>query len=220
MYVQALDWARKGKRLTKHEYKQALQVVSMTNTGYRLGMCPLFIGMRVRLTTKISAKYSIVQDAVGEVQEVAFDGREFLGSGSDWREDRNHPARRLGYARLKYLPRGVLVKFDDCTVDYGFGVGVVFVKCWGTTLDFFVHDDVSGVRTFDKVPMSRVNVPLAPEKVRTVQTAQGMSMDHCVMMLDRPHIKMSYDDWWLHIYVMLSRVRTASKLLFYGLPPK
>ena len=27
MYVQALDWSRKGKRLTKGEYKQALQVL-------------------------------------------------------------------------------------------------------------------------------------------------------------------------------------------------
>ena len=63
-------------------------------------------------------------------------------------------------------------------------------------------------------------MPLAPEKVRTVQTAQGLSMDNCVMMLDRPHDKMSYDFWWLHVYVMLSRVRTAEQILLYGLPPR
>ena len=85
MYVQAFDWSRRGKRLTKGEYKQALQVLNMTNTGNRLGMCPLFVGMRVRLTAKLSAKHGIVQDAVGEVQQVMFDEREFLGSGSDWR---------------------------------------------------------------------------------------------------------------------------------------
>ena len=220
MYVQAFDWSRRGKRLTKGEYKQALQVLNMTNTGNRFGMCPLFVGMRVRLTAKLSAKHGIVQDAVGEVQQVIFDEREFLGSGADWREDKNHPARRRGYVRLRYLPKGVLVKFDQCKVNHGFGEGVVNVASYGATWEFVVHDDVSDVRTFDKVPMNRVNAPLAPERVRTVQTAQGMSMDHCVMMLDRPHVKMSYDDWWLHVYVMLSRVRTASRLLVYGLPPR
>ena len=74
MYVQALDWPRRGKRLKKSEYKQALQVVNMTNTGNRMGMCPLYVGMRVRLTAKLSAKYGIVQDAVGQVQgDVASD---------------------------------------------------------------------------------------------------------------------------------------------------
>ena len=216
-YVQALDWPRKGKRLTKNEYKQALQVVSMTNTGNRLGMCPLFVGMRVRLTTKLSAKNQLVQDAVGEVQEIIFDDREDI---SDWLENQHHPVRKRGYVRLKYLPKAVLVKFDGYNGDHGFGAGVVQVPCRGTTWEFVVHDDVSGVRTCDKVPMNRVNIPLAPEKVRTVQTAQGMSMDHCVMMLHRPFKKMAHDDWWLHVYVMLSRVRTAAGLLIYGLPPR
>ena len=66
MYVQAIDIAR-SRRLPAAEYRRALQVVNMTNTGNRLGMCPLFLGMRVRFTAKISAKYKIVQDAVGEV---------------------------------------------------------------------------------------------------------------------------------------------------------
>ena len=31
---------------------------------------------------------------------------------------------------------------------------------------------------------------------------------------------MSIDDWWLHIYVMLSRVRTIDQMLVYGMPDK
>ena len=162
MYVQALDWSRKGMRLTKSEYKQALQDLNMTNTGNRLGMCPLFVGMRVRLTAKLSAKHGIVQDAVGEVQQISVDEREFLGSGADWRDDKNDPAMRRGYVRLRYLPKGVLVKFDQCKVNHGFGEGVVNVACYGATWEFVVHDDVSDVRTFDKVLMNRVNAPLAP----------------------------------------------------------
>ena len=44
-------------------------------------------------------------------------------------------------------------------------------------------------------------------------------MDAAVMMLTKPGT-MSAEDWWLHVYVMLSRVRTARQILVYGLPPK
>ena len=56
-------------------------------------------------------------------------------------------------------------------------------------------------------------------QVRTVQTAQGMSMDSCIMLLSR-YGNMGEDDWWLHVYVMLSRVRTAARILLYGLPSR
>ena len=83
MYVQAIDSA-KGVSLPESEYRRALQVVNMTNTGSRLGMLPLFIGMRVRLTAKLSAKHGVVQDAVGEVVDIEFDEREFQGGPEDW----------------------------------------------------------------------------------------------------------------------------------------
>ena len=59
--------------------------------------------------------------------------------------------------------------------------------------------------------------PLLPEKVRTVQTAQGMGMDAATMALQKP-ANMSPEDYWLHLYVMLSRVRVAHRVLVYNLP--
>jgi hypothetical protein len=38
------------------------------------------------------------------------------------------------------------------------------------------------------------------------------------MFLQRPG-NMNEDDWWLHVYVMISRVRTSPQVLVYGLPP-
>ena len=67
--------------------------------------------------------------------------------------------------------------------------------------------------------MWRIQIPLAPEKERTVQTAQGMTMDAAKIFLTRPGT-MSHEDWWFHVYVMLSRVRTVEKMLLFGLPPK
>ena len=67
--------------------------------------------------------------------------------------------------------------------------------------------------------MKRIQFPLAPEAVRTAQTAQGMTFKRCIMFLERPS-NMGMDDWWFHVYVMLSRVRCVKDLLVFGLPPK
>ena len=215
MYTQAIDVPRKGASgLDKQEYRKALQVVTMTRTGCRLGMCPLFITMRVRLTAKLAAKYKLVQDAVGEVMSVIFDDREFASQLADWRSNADHIVRKRGYVRLRYMPRGVLVKFDGYEDDNGFGPGVVLVRPLAGQWTFVMHEDVRGKRMKREVPMRRVNFPLAPEKERTVQSAQGMSMDAAIMMLDRPGT-MSEEDWWLHVYVMLSRVRTARQILVW-----
>ena len=68
--------------------------------------------------------------------------------------------------------------------------------------------------------MRRYQVSLGPERVRTVETAQGMSMDAAQMILTPP-TNMGKEDWWLHVYVMLSRVRAAKQVLIFGeLPPQ
>ena len=148
-----------------------------------------------------------------------FDEREFASQLSDWRSNAEHPARKRGFFRLRYMPRGVLVKFDDCQRDNGFGHGVVLIRPMSADWKYMHHEYVGGLRIQREVNMKRVNLPLASEKDRTVQSAQGMSMDAAVMMLTRPGT-MSEEDWWLHVYVMLSRVRTARQILVYGLPSK
>ena len=111
MYNQAIDVCR-AEKLAEKDYRRALQVVNVTSTGKLMGMLRFFRGLRVRLTTKISAKYRLVQDAVGEVVGVEFDRREFDTERDDWRSSRGHPRREKGFTRLKYCPRGIYVKFD------------------------------------------------------------------------------------------------------------
>ena len=61
----------------------------------------------------------------------------------------------------------------------------------GNSWEYMLHEGAGDFRTLEKVKIIRTNLPLAPEKVRTVQTAQGISMDAGIMMLDkgRPHAK-------------------------------
>ena len=77
LYIQAVDTFK--AQLSKEEYMQMLQVVNINNAGHMLGMCPIYVGMRVRLTVKISARHGIVQDAAGVVQGVKFAPDELGG---------------------------------------------------------------------------------------------------------------------------------------------
>ena len=83
MYVQAVD--RPTCDVPAAEYREMLERVSLSDTGKLMGLLPLFIGMRVRLTMKLSAKYTIVPDAVGEVCGIQYNPREFAMHGSDTR---------------------------------------------------------------------------------------------------------------------------------------
>ena len=219
LYVQAVDVCRR-QRLDAAEYRKALQVVNMTNTGKLLGMCPLFIGMRVRVGTKLSVKHQIMHDAPGTVVGIQFDSREDLS----WQQSGSDACKR-GNHLLRYLPQHVYVKFDDVNADLGFGeAGVLAVEPATASWKFKTHDRWSGLRHQVELAMSRTQVPLCPEKIRTVQTAQGLSMDACRIYCGQPsHMKGSdakEDDYWIHLYVMLSRVRSARNVLLYQLPDR
>ena len=216
IYSQAIDASTK-KPLDRAEYRRALQVVNMTNTGKLLGMCPLFVGMRVRLNAKLSAKHGVVHDAVGTVVDIKFHEKEDLS----WQQEPDHPARKAGHVVLRYLPKAVLVKFDhlaDQDVGFEGRPGVVAVEPHGNSWKYKTHDRWSGDHKLVEVPMRRYQIPLAPEKVRTVQTAQGLTMDAAAIFLGRPR-NMSEDDYWMHLYVMLSRVRMSENIMAYELPP-
>ena len=216
IYIQAIDIPHKTV-LSNSELRRALQTVSMSRTGNLLGMLPVFVGMRVRFNYKLSAKDQLMNDSTGTVTGFKFHGDEFSRPQDDWRVNPQHEAWQRGYIRLRKMPTALYVKMDDYDIDDGFGKGVVAVypkisRQW----DFHSHyADES--RTRRKVKISRIQLPLAPEKVRTVQTAQGLSMDSAVMTLSKPD-RMSPDDHWMHIYVMLSRVRTMKQLALFSLP--
>ena len=220
LYVQAVDLPAHPRSYEEKDYKGMLQVPNVNNTGHLIGMCPLFIGMRVRLTVKLSAKYGIVQDAVGVVRGVRFHPDEFPDpDNDDWRRNGQHEAHGRGYYRCRKLPRCVLVKFDGFDEDLGFGEpGVVQIAAHRATWKFNAHvEDATYGRQRHEVDVTRYQFPLLPERVRTVQTAQGMGMDAATMALQKPG-NMSDDDWWLHLYVMFSRVRVSHRVLVYNLP--
>ena len=54
---------------SKTDAKEALQAMNMTNSGYLMGMCPLFIGMQVRLLFNFSVPL-LVREVKGTVRNI------------------------------------------------------------------------------------------------------------------------------------------------------
>ena len=215
LYAQAVETCT-TQLLSQDEYRRCLQVVNMNITGNLLGYCPLFRGMRVRLTAKLCGKHNVGHDSVGTVVDVCLHERDQY-SELEWR-DPEHEVRHRGIACLRALPKGVLVKFDDYLEDpLGLGVGVVLVEPHVSYWQYKTNDNLSGEREQVAVSMARRQIPLVPEAVRTVQSAQGMSMDAAMMFMGKPG-NMDDDDFWMHLYVMISRVRRSEGLLAFNMP--
>ena len=215
LYAQAVETCT-SQPLSLPEYRRALQVVNMNTTGKLLGYCPLFKGMRVRLTAKLSGKFNIVHDAVGTIVEIWLHERDKQAERA-W-EDPEHEVRHKGIAQLRALPLGVVVEFADVQEDLvGLGKGRILVEPHVSYWKYKTHENLTGKRKQAEVSMARRQVPLAPEPIRTVQTAQGMSMDAAMLFMGKPG-NMDADDYWMHLYVMISRVRRSAGLLAFDVP--
>ena len=127
LYIQAVDVPL--NELSKLEWDKLLSEASMTKTGCRMTFLGIYQGMRVRLMAKLSVKHGLMQDAVGTVVDFEFHEEEFgREPQDDWRYNPEHDAWKRGYVYLNKLPPSIHVRFDNCTVDVGFGVGVVVLE--------------------------------------------------------------------------------------------
>ena len=219
MYIQAVDTP--SVQLTDTQWIRLLSEVSMTTTGNRMAFLPLFCGMRVRLMAALSYGHKLERDAVGTVVDVEFHPGEFQDYWADWRHNLDHPAWARGYAYLNRMAMSVHVCFDGYSDDHGLGPGVVAVQPSSETWVLNVNDvDAEGGWTRQRnVRVGRCQVPLAPDRVRMVPTLREVSMGALIVMLDQ-NWYFDSDDWWLHVYACLSRVRHIDSLLLYGLPER
>ena len=117
-----------------------------------------------------------MHDAAGKVVAIEFNPQE----KRVW-EDVGHQCHRDGYVSLQYLPLCVFVFFDDFQEDLGCGVGVVPVVPHRGSWTYQTVERRTGKRGKERLKMSRCNLPVVLERVRTCQTAQGMSTDSCKM---------------------------------------
>ena len=228
VYVTACDRCR--HRLERTEYHRALQWANATSTGKLLGLLPLFEGMRLRLTQRVSRAQNLVQDASGILRGVEFHEKE----DTTWLEDSTHPAWERGYVVLEYMPRALFIAMDDhvpnpkrkdeagrlspfagTRLAEGLETGVMILT--PATMD---TEPLRIGNDGRKVVLSRTQMGVTVEPVRTVQAAQGMSVEYLEADCIRPSWMVSDDDYWVHLYVIFSRARRMDRMLIRNPPDK
>ena len=240
-YVQAVDMPRApGLQASTGFVTQALTVANRTSTAGLMGVLPLFLGMRVKLTRKLLPP-ELVQEASGEVVGIAFHDEEgfeerSLGTTAPARPPATHPCWQRGWVMLDRLPKYVAERFDDQKEDYtGLGrPGVFFVEPhsdnWSLRCRTVGHVDrprapsrARRTKTAD-VQCRRHQIPLAPERVGTYQGQQGKiirgpdrePLGHTID-LRKPQY-MDTKIYKQHLYMILGRARSLDWCLFRNFP--
>ena len=224
LYAQAVDYSPQIVPGDHGVYERLLAVPSVAHTGRLPGIVLLHVGMRVRLTTQILPPWA-VQDATGLVMEVDVcqrDRRCFCGS------DGAHLAAEIS---LTELPLGVYVKLDSCSQEFlpprvcqahqqsGFCKtcsdcrsfeGWVLVE--PITRSWTFTDATSGAT----LHVQRTGLALMPESACPLYSLQGATCDPGLLAHFIMPKRADADIKWLIVYVMLSRVRSLSRLRSIG----
>jgi len=222
-YIPAID--RSNKEITRADYERMWKLPNYNNAGHAMGMLAIFVGMRVRLETKLSAKDKIVQGAKGVVQRIEFHDEE----DTTWMLDPNSAEIRRGWVRLNKMPRGVVVAFDNFAGDLGYGAdpSLVMVGSNEQSWKFKTRRQTKvweGNRWLTKpleIRVWRTQIRLFPERTGTAQASQGHTFDTMMAHLAKP-AGMKASEYWFNVYLMLSRSRCLdpSRVMLFDLPPK
>jgi hypothetical protein len=189
------------------------------NTGGMHGLLPVHLGMRVRLLEALDLGSGLVKDAEGDV--VRIEPNELDEDMVNEALERNQPM-----VYLQHLPKGVWVRMEkyknapfkeqlrrcDDSLIPGETQGLVFVEV--RTSDAFDYRNYT---------VRRTGLPLSHGRVITCTACQGRTMHagviiDCARLESGPHPKHE-DDWWLELYVMLSRATRIDDLLLMRAPP-
>jgi hypothetical protein len=221
-------------------YWEALRFVKLSETGGLLGICPVFVGMRIRLTQRV-LRPELVQEATGEVLGIHFHPMERFGhpASSSTQPAATHDCWQCGWVVCDYLPIHIEIRFDGCTEDYtGDGrPGVYLLKPtkndWTLPVERTATIDHPGalrpkvVKFTGKraqLAVTRYQLPIAPEDVMTFQNAQGKTIRGpegepkglVANLFKLP--SMSRENYLQHLYMILGRAQKLEWVLLENFP--
>lgn len=215
--LQAADKRHRRADVKKDELitHQLLTVANPHKTGRLPGMLLLHEGMCVRLSDVICAEYGLVKDKLGEVVSVQLHHR-----------DQKHlDSLTPGYRTFapEFLARGVWIKvpglnnapLKPCLLERfqeQDASCMIFVEL--ANAEF--HIDLKIDEEQERIEVIRYQFPLLHGKLRTAYAAQGVTFHGGVIVDLRRLAGLENDDYWLALYVMLSRARRLTNLLLIG----
>ena len=224
--LQAADQrhSRKNKAIDKQLTHQLLTVPNPHRTGKLQGMLVVHENMVVRLADVLAPNLGLVKDKLAVVVKVG------LHHEDQKRLDRREP----GFCHFfpDYMAKGIWVKLlkgknspmEDALLQTW---EEKFQNVADHTTDaktlFFVElvhaefkiDLKLGEET-EKIEVIRWQFPLLHGMLRTAYSAQGLTLDGGVLVDLRRGGGLEDADWWLAIYVMLTRARELKNLILLG----
>ena len=179
------------------------------------GMFAAHLGMRVRLLEALDVSRGLVKDAEGEIVHIVChpSDQECMDAAL---------ADGAGTIYLKHLPLGIWVRMDK------------YIHCPGVDLlssdqnpsmkqHVFIEPRTSDAFVFREYRVKRTGFAISHGLVITATACQGRTMRAGVVIDCGRHesgnTKKEDGDWWLELYVMLSRATRLSDLLLLRAPP-
>ena len=192
-------------------------------TGGMHGLLGVHVGMRVRLTEHLDKAHGLVKDAEGIVVRVEVDPRDQESVDAA-------AAAGAGKARevyLRHLPLGIWLRMDKLTNSPCVEVleeerPGMFDSTDTDSLYLLLPSSTILPFKWREYAVHRTGFPLTHGAVRTSTACQGKTLRHgvivdCARRESGAH-PMEEEDWWLHLYVMLSRATSLDDLLLLRAP--
>ena len=229
--LQAADKRALYKNKTHEEIvtHSLLTVPNIHSTGKLPGMLLVHIGMTVRLSDVLAPRLGLVKDKLGKVLSVVLHesdqkrlnnlpegyrlfAPDFMAKGI-WVQLHNYkrsPLTPYIMANVKHQRPGEGT--TQKKADQLMAGSAVFIELHNATFKC----DVKINGTNETVEVLRWQFPLIHGMLRTAYGAQGLTLHGGVVVDLRRAGGLGDDDWWLAIYVMLSRARRLTNLILVG----
>ena len=207
---------------------QLLTIPNLHKTGKLPGMLLLHESMTVRLSDVLAPKHGLVKDKLAIVLKIDLHQNdqvrlknlppgfrqffpEFMAKGV-WVKVFNYkrsPMKQhlLQEWELKGSQTHACLEANDADSD-----SVIFIEL--VHANFKVDIDLTG--DSEKIDVIRWQFPLTHGMLRTAFGAQGLTLEGGVVVDLRRQGGLDDDDWWLAIYVMLSRARKLTNMILLG----
>ena len=192
--------------------KKLMNKANPKDTGMKHGMFAAHFGMRMRLLEALDVKKGLVKDAEVVLVDVVYHPLD---------QDHAEAAVASGAERvyLKHLPLGIWLRMDkyDQSPFAADELGADSKRL------VFVEPKTSDIFLFRGHKVKRTGFPLSHGRVVTTTACQGRTMRAGVLIDCGRHESGSTvkeaGDWWLDIYVTLSRATRLTDLLLLRAPP-
>ena len=214
-YIQAVD--KVAQHVPSTEFLKIVAEPNLSHTKKLAGVLPAFIGMNMTMQSNLlPPRY--VTGTVGKLVGIELHpdepNRKALWERASVRES--------GCFLLKFMPK--CFYFQIPSADDGFllspdvhapqlNAKVIAIEPERRT---WTHKTEDGI----KVEVSRRQIPLLPDKISTLHGIQGKTADPGMCAHWKFPTNLSPEALWLTHYVILSRPRSLSNLVSFGLPSR